>query len=244
MNRLVESLDAMISKLPRANGSTVVDTAALRQDKRAMNRIRDLLRGLASDLNEDDWTQFDKENVVADGGDEGYVRNIIHDDKDNFVLKLLKWGGDALSPIHSHDNSECFVFVLKGAITEIQYDWDREEMLRRRDRGEQCFTKSAKPKQVVTLKAGQATDIDDFDAVHSVENADRSFALQTFKDPQLMRKAIRHNEPSACAYTLHLYIPNYSNPVKLKLPGKGSEDGPDTPGGSGTEPALVQASET
>ena len=49
-------------------------------------------------------------------------------DKGNgkFNMLLLNWAESQGSPIHSHSNSECFIYVLAGEVTETLYSWPTE----------------------------------------------------------------------------------------------------------------------
>lgn len=77
-----------------------------------------------------------------------------------------------------------------------------------------CFTSSNKPLQEATVKAKNPTRIDDYDGVHSIANAYRAAALKQFNgNPELLRST----RGTKIAYTLHLYVPNYSKCVILKL---------------------------
>jgi len=105
-----------------------------------------------------------------------------------------------------------------------------------------CFTSSNKPLQEATVKAGKPTRIDDYDAVHSIANAYRAAALKQFKDHPEQAELLRSTRGTKIAYTLHLYVPNYSKCVILKL--KSSEDAAAKPAASQTPtPGNLEAGE-
>lgn len=65
-------------------------------------------------INENEWRQYTsfKENK--------YTRNIVgHDEK--FTMLLLCWNKNQCSPIHDHSDSNCWVKVLHGELTETRY---------------------------------------------------------------------------------------------------------------------------
>ena len=47
-----------------------------------------------------------------------------------FNLLLLIWGELQGSPIHDHSNSECFIKVIAGKITEKLYPWPNQNGLK------------------------------------------------------------------------------------------------------------------
>ncbi len=56
-----------------------------------------------------------------------YTRNCIVR-KQNFELILLCWQAGQETPIHSHNDQDCWVFLVEGSIVENQYKNDKNEM--------------------------------------------------------------------------------------------------------------------
>ena len=65
---------------------------------------------------------------------------------------LLCWGESQGSGIHDHHNSECFVKILDGELTETLYAWPKEN-----ESGEElkCFKKVTAKKNEVTFINGK-----------------------------------------------------------------------------------------
>merc|ERR1712096_134719 len=224
MKRLVKKLTDVLQDVA-VKGR--VNAERLQQKPRAMRKIKEILERIH--LDKDDWTPFCEdesksittkdENGNYKADPKGYVNHVVYEHPGLFVVKVIEWGSDAKSPIHSHGGSECFVLVLEGKVREIQYTWDREEMIARKDNGEgPLVTDSDEPSKTSVYYPGQVTDIDDFDAVHVVENAARSWALAKKALPRRKRNSVDFIKRAREMTTLHVYVPNYKNPVILKLP--------------------------
>jgi cysteine dioxygenase len=62
----------------------------------------------------DDW------RGLARWSDARYTRNLVARDE-RFELLLLCWGAGQESPIHNHEDQNCWMGVLEGAIEEIRF---------------------------------------------------------------------------------------------------------------------------
>ncbi len=56
-----------------------------------------------------------------------YTRNCITRTQD-FELLLLCWQAGQETPVHSHNNQDCWVFLVEGSIVENQYKNNKEEV--------------------------------------------------------------------------------------------------------------------
>jgi len=56
-----------------------------------------------------------------------YTRTCLVRNK-KYELLLLCWGPGQFSPIHCHDNQECWMHILQGNITEERYELDEDGM--------------------------------------------------------------------------------------------------------------------
>jgi cysteine dioxygenase len=52
---------------------------------------------------------------------------LVDEGNGKFDLILLCWGKGQGSPIHDHANSECFMKILEGTLTEARFDWPDDE---------------------------------------------------------------------------------------------------------------------
>ena len=53
--------------------------------------------------------------------DESYTRNCIAR-KDGFEFILLCWAPGAVTPIHGHDNQDCWVYQVSGSVEETRFE--------------------------------------------------------------------------------------------------------------------------
>jgi cysteine dioxygenase len=60
------------------------------------------------------YTYWDKEE---------YTRNCV-ERTDDYELLLLCWDIGQKTPIHCHNEQECWVYVAQGEIEEVRYKWD------------------------------------------------------------------------------------------------------------------------
>jgi len=70
--------------------------------------------------NPEDWAKYSKWDKFK------YTRNLMHEGNGNFNLILMCWPEGAVSPIHDHSDSPCFMRVLEGQVKEIRYAWPAE----------------------------------------------------------------------------------------------------------------------
>ncbi|MEM7310635.1 MAG: cysteine dioxygenase family protein [Planctomycetota bacterium] len=80
----------------------------------------------------DDWRQF------VHWSDERYTRNQIAR-TEAFELILLCWGEGQKSPIHNHEDRNCWMGVLEGQIEEVQYAFPTGEAGPLTELGSQVF---------------------------------------------------------------------------------------------------------
>ena len=59
--------------------------------------------------------------AYATWSSKAYTRNCIGRD-DHFELLLLCWNPKQITPIHCHNNEECWVLNLQGEFEEVRYD--------------------------------------------------------------------------------------------------------------------------
>ena len=93
-----------------------------------INSLDDLVEALADSKLEDfphilKRINIDDEDLAGFcNWEEGeYTRNCL-DRKDEYELVLICWDRGAETPIHGHDGQKCWVYQLRGALTEIRYD--------------------------------------------------------------------------------------------------------------------------
>lgn len=56
-----------------------------------------------------------------------YTRNLVDAGNGRFNLMILCWNEGQSSTVHDHSDSHCFMKVLKGGLTEIKYNWPKEQ---------------------------------------------------------------------------------------------------------------------
>jgi len=84
-------------------------------DKNIMSEVQSLMEQYDEKLG--DWQRF----AVAEEEEGKYSRNLIARNK-YFTLMLLCWPPKAVSPIHDHGGSECWLRVVQGALEERYYE--------------------------------------------------------------------------------------------------------------------------
>lgn len=58
-----------------------------------------------------------------------YTRNLISTDHETYALILLVWNPGKCSPIHDHPCDGCWVRVICGAVNEVRYEQQGEELV-------------------------------------------------------------------------------------------------------------------
>lgn len=66
--------------------------------------------------NEAEWKKFAKYDRYK------YTRNLVDAGNGRFNLIILCWGEGHASAIHDHSDSHCFMKMLKGELTETQFE--------------------------------------------------------------------------------------------------------------------------
>merc|ERR1711962_1030548 len=69
----------------------------------------------------EDWAKFAKWDKFK------YTRNLMHEGNGNFNMILMCWPEGAVSAIHDHSDSHCFMRVLEGDVKEIRYYWPQHK---------------------------------------------------------------------------------------------------------------------
>lgn len=98
-----------------------------------------------------DYVRFDTQR---------YRRNLLHAGPAYQAL-IICWRNGQRSPIHDHRGSSCGVKVLRGVMTETQFDWSANELLvptitHELAEGGVCGSQDADIHQVSNLQAGEA----------------------------------------------------------------------------------------
>jgi len=121
--------------------------------------------------NPDDWKKFAKWDKYK------YTRNLMHEGNGNFNLILMCWPEGAMSAIHDHSDSHCFMRVLDGDVKEIKYNWPEDGSSK--DGG-------LEESSVTCLPAGQTLYMSDELGIHKVENkshTDKLVSLHLYSPP-------------------------------------------------------------
>ena len=59
---------------------------------------------------------------------------MVDEGNGKFNLIILCWGEGHGTAIHDHANAHCFMKVLQGTLTEVQFDWpDSKKMTHKHD---------------------------------------------------------------------------------------------------------------
>ena len=101
---------------------------------------------------------------------DGYTRNCLSRN-DNFELILICWPSGISSPIHGHDNQECWAYMIDGALEEKRYSAED--------------TKKLVKTNHMYLTPGQLTYMDDKMGFHIIENnsSKRAMTLHLYMNP-------------------------------------------------------------
>lgn len=100
-----------------------------------------------------------------------YTRNCIAR-SDKYELLLLCWEEDQKTPIHCHNNQECWVYMLQGQVHEVRYDLDEDK---------QTLT----PTKEAYMTEGGYSYMNDDMGFHSLQNENngRSMSLHLYMNP-------------------------------------------------------------
>eukprot|EP00088_Acartia_fossae_P053415 TRINITY_DN6082_c0_g1_i1.p1 TRINITY_DN6082_c0_g1~~TRINITY_DN6082_c0_g1_i1.p1 ORF type:complete len:217 (+),score=38.07 TRINITY_DN6082_c0_g1_i1:174-824(+) len=121
--------------------------------------------------NPEDWKSFAKWDKFK------YTRNLIHEGNGNFNLILMCWPEGAMSAIHDHSDSHCFMRVLDGEVKEIRYHWPEDVS---------SPDGSLQESSVSAMGAGSTLYMSDDLGIHKVENAshtDKLVSLHLYSPP-------------------------------------------------------------
>lgn len=101
---------------------------------------------------------------------EDYTRNCIKR-TDDYELLLLCWDVSQDTPIHCHNNQECWVHVLKGSFHEKRYHEDKDDEL-------------VVDQEIDLMRAGVSYMNDDmgYHSLHNVADG-KSITLHLYMDP-------------------------------------------------------------
>jgi len=130
-----------------------------------------------------DWRKYAKFDRYR------YTRNLVDEGNGKFNLMILCWGEGHGTAIHDHANAHCFMKVLQGTLTEVQFTWpDAKKVVHKRDANGND-QKVLEEKSRAQLELNEVAYINDSIGLHRVEN-------------------LSNVNP---AVTLHLYSPPYSS---------------------------------
>jgi len=121
--------------------------------------------------NPEDWKKFAKWDKYK------YTRNLMHEGNGNFNLILMCWPEGAMSAIHDHSDSHCFMRVLDGEVKEIRYNWPENASTN---------VVNLEESSVTCLPAGKTLYMSDELGIHKVENkshADKLISLHLYSPP-------------------------------------------------------------
>lgn len=121
--------------------------------------------------NPEDWQKYAKWDKFK------YTRNLIHEGNGNFNLILMCWPEGAMSAIHDHSDSHCFMRVLQGGVKEIRYEWPEKAS---------STDGSLKESSVSSVSAGGTLYMSDEFGIHKVENmshTDKLISVHLYSPP-------------------------------------------------------------
>lgn len=119
----------------------------------------------------EDWKKFAKWDKYK------YTRNLIHEGNGNFNLILMCWPEGAMSAIHDHSDSHCFMRVIQGEVKEIRYEWPEDGA---------GPAESLHETSVTSMAAGNTLYMSDELGIHKVENkshTDKLVSLHLYSPP-------------------------------------------------------------
>lgn len=91
------------------------------QDSVNIEYVNHLLMSYKS--NPSEWKKFAKFDRFR------YTRNLVDAGNGKFNLMILCWGAGHGSAIHDHAQSHCFMKMLSGQLSEVRYEWPKEQRL-------------------------------------------------------------------------------------------------------------------
>jgi cysteine dioxygenase len=102
--------------------------------------------------------------------EDGYARNCVIKTEE-FELILICWKKDDITPIHGHDNKQCWVYLVEGEMTEIRYEQNDSGDLIEKNR--------------MNLTKGKLTYMEDSMGYHMLENPteENSMSLHLYMKP-------------------------------------------------------------
>jgi len=105
--------------------------------------------------NPQDWKRFAKFDRYR------YTRNLVDEGNGKFNLMLLCWGEGHGSAVHDHADAHCFMKILDGSLSEVRFDWPKEE-----DNEETGLRELSR----TMLRTNEVCYINDSLGLHRVEN--------------------------------------------------------------------------
>lgn len=88
------------------------------EDRVNVEYVRYLMESYQSDPGE--WLKYAKFNKFR------YTRNLVDAGNGKFNLMVLCWGEGNGSSIHDHPNSDCFMKILAGQLSEVRFAWPKD----------------------------------------------------------------------------------------------------------------------
>jgi len=126
-------------------------------------QIKDLLRNYQRSGSRD-YKKYKISNPHA------YARNLIYMST-LFEAILLVWNNQA-SPIHSHNESDCWFVVLEGTLTEVLYSYTMDD-------GKVCL----KEEQISNCSVGDCSAIPEGQVVHKIQSNGFLVTLHIYSRP-------------------------------------------------------------
>lgn len=122
------------------------------EDQVNIDQVKSLLRAYRS--NSKDWLPFTKFDATR------YTRNLLDGGNGKYNVIILCWSEGQGSPIHAHADSNCFVKVLDGQITETMYAWPEQDE----------YEEPMRVLKRTPVKVDDVTYINDALGLHRMEN--------------------------------------------------------------------------
>ncbi|XP_050524321.1 cysteine dioxygenase type 1 [Daktulosphaira vitifoliae] len=141
------------------------------EDRVNVEYVQYLMESYKSDPAE--WLKYAKFNKFR------YTRNLVDAGNGKFNLMVLCWGEGNGSSIHDHPNSNCFMKMLAGQLSEIRFSWpedssDENDIKPMKEIGRSC------------LETNSVCHINDSMGLHRVENSshtDKAVSLHLYCPP-------------------------------------------------------------
>ena len=121
--------------------------------------------------------------------EDGYARNCIIK-TEAFELILICWKKGDFTPIHGHDNKQCWVYQVAGEMREIRYEQNESEDLIETNR--------------MDIPPGKLTYMQDSMGYHTLENASEENAMSLHLYMKPVESCQVFNEENNCFEEMEL----------------------------------------